>query len=81
MPKVDLDKITLGVGPLTGKFYAGTTIKPGIWRHKKDVTSDFLGVIIQKFEGKKEIIEDDDGRWEISVKKLPKKVVKKRSLK
>ncbi len=71
MPKVDLDKITLGHSPLTGSIFAGTPLRMGVWRHKKDVTNDFLACVIHRFEGKSEVIEDDENKWEITVKKLP----------
>lgn len=75
MPKIDLDKVTLGVSPLTNTVFAGVSKKnprgPGLmWLSKKDVTQDFLGAVIQRWENQKEIIQSGKDKWEISVKKL-----------
>ena len=41
--KVDLEKLELGISPLTGNIYAGVKEKnkPHAWRHKKDITEQF----------------------------------------
>ena len=71
--KVELDNVTLGYSSLSGEVFAGTSIKPGIWRHKIAVTNSFITCVIQKWEGYTEVIASGDDQWEITVKKLPKK--------
>lgn len=69
--KVELDNITLGVSPLTGNIFAGIPLKDGkTWRHKKEVTSDFLACVIRKWENTTEIIDAGPDKWEITVKKI-----------
>jgi hypothetical protein len=72
--KVDLEKINLGHSPLTDKIFAGTSIKPGVWRNKIDVTNDFIGCVIARWAGHKESIKSSDGKvYEITVKEVTKK--------
>jgi hypothetical protein len=59
--KVELDNVTV---------FAGTSIKPGVWRHKVNVTQSFLVCVIAKWEGRTEKIVSDDQEWEITVKKI-----------
>jgi hypothetical protein len=68
--KVELDNVTLGYSSLSEYIFAGTSIKPGVWRHKVNVTKSFLDCVIQKFEGKTTTITDDESEWEITVKKI-----------
>lgn len=69
--KVDLEKINLGHSPLTDKIFAGTSIKPGIWRYKVDVTNDFLACVIARWAGMREEIKSTDGKvYEIIVKEV-----------
>lgn len=70
MPKVELDKITLGHSPLTDSIFVGTTEKPGVWRNKKDVTNEFIGCVISRWENQKEVIKSGNDKWQITVKKL-----------
>ena len=72
--KVDLEKIMLGHSPLSGKIFAGTILKPGVWRHKVDVTDVFMGTVIDRFRGHIEVLECSDGKtYEITVKEITKK--------
>lgn len=68
--KVELDNVTLGYSPLSGSVFAGTNIKPGVWRHKIDITKAFIDCAIHKWEGKTETYTDDVNEWEITVKKI-----------
>lgn len=69
--KVDLEKINLGHSPLTDRIFAGTSIKPGVWRNKKDVTNDFLHCVISWWAGHVQEIETADGKiYEITVKEI-----------
>ena len=68
--KVELDNVNLGYSSLSGSVFAGTNIKPGVWRHKGNVTQSFIHCVIQKYEGKIETIASGDNEWEITVKKI-----------
>jgi hypothetical protein len=68
--KVELDNVNLGYSPLSGSIFAGTNIKPGVWRHKVNVTQSFIDCVIQKYEGKVETVTSGDNEWEITVKKI-----------
>lgn len=68
--KVELENITLGHSPLTDTIFAGVPMKPGVWRHKVNVTQDFFHCVIQMWEGKKQSIIDGEHEWEVSVKKI-----------
>ncbi len=76
--KVELDNVTLGVSPLTETVFAGVSVplakgKPGqmVWKHKKDVTNEFISCVIEKWKGFKERILSSDGSiYEISVKQI-----------
>lgn len=75
--KVDIEKITLGHSPITDSVFAGISKnnphgKGMMWQHKKDVTNEFIGCVIQRWENKKETIQSGDDKWEITVKKLKK---------
>lgn len=68
--KVELDNVTLGYSSLSGSVFAGTYVRPGLWRHKVNVTQAFIDCAIHKWEGKTETITDDEHEWEITVKKI-----------
>ena len=69
--KVELDSITLGHSPISDRIFAGIPLKAGQWRHKKDVTNDFIACVISRWEGHVESISDSVGNtYEISVKKV-----------
>lgn len=68
--KIELDNITLGHSPLTDSVFAGITSSPGKWRQKKDVTNEFIGCVISRWENQKEVISSGKNKWEITVKKL-----------
>ncbi len=72
--KVDLEKIHIGVSPLTGKVFIGTIEKAGVWRNKRDITDEFIGAVIQKWEGFCEnlSVPGSDISHDISVKKIDK---------
>lgn len=68
--KVELDDITLGHSTLSDSVFAGIPLKDGKWRHKKNVTNEFIACVISRWEGHVESISNDHGTWEISVKKI-----------
>jgi hypothetical protein len=67
-----LENIRLGHSRLSDKVYAGYMDKSNRrWTKKKDITSDFLGAVIARFEGRKETITTSDGEeYEITVRKM-----------
>ena len=68
--KVDLEKLRMGHSPLTDHVYVGTSIKNGVWRNKIDLTNDFIGCVIARWENKTESISAGGQTWEITVKKV-----------
>lgn len=68
--KVELDNVTLGYSPLSGSVFAGTNIRPRVWRHKVNVTQAFVHCAIEKWGNKTERYESDGKIWEITVKKI-----------
>lgn len=55
--------LRLGVGPLTGRVYAGRLLKDGVtWAPgKQDVTADFLAAVVEKFGPKRGMTESVHG--------------------
>lgn len=71
MPKVELDNLVISVSPITEKIFAGVFRKEGVFTHKKDITDNFISCVIYKYEGFKEVVQDNKGnKYEISVKKI-----------
>lgn len=72
--KVALDNIRLGHSPLTDSVFAGVldskTSTPVAWKHKKDVTNDFIAAVIGRWEGHTEKISSGINTCEITVKKI-----------
>ena len=73
--KVELENIRLGHSPLTDKVFAGIPaiakkVGPSLWKHKIDITNDFIGCAIARWEGHTEKITLNDSEWEITVKKI-----------
>lgn len=73
--KVELDNIRLAHSPLSDKVYVGVLAasngkKQPLWKHKLDVTNDFISAVIARWEDHTETIGSGDSKWEISVKKI-----------
>lgn len=71
--KVELDDITLGHSPLTDHIFAGIQNpreKNMVWKHKKNVTNEFIGCVISRWENQSEVIASGKNEWEITVKKI-----------
>lgn len=68
--KVELEDIKLGYSPLSESVFAGIHSKPGIWRHKVNVTQAFIACVIEKYKDSVEIVSDGENEWEITVKKV-----------
>jgi hypothetical protein len=68
--KVELDNITLGYSPMSESVFAGIHSKPGIWRHKVNVTNTFIACVIEKYKDASTIVSDGKSEYEITVKKI-----------
>ena len=71
---MSLENVRLGHSKLTDRVFAGYLGKDEMtWVKKKDITSDFIGAVIERFSGYKETISVSDGRvFEITVKEIKK---------
>lgn len=68
------DNLVLGKGSLTDKVYVGTLNKAkDRWIHKRDITSDFLRVVIERFNGYEEIITDGIKNYKIRCEEVKEK--------
>jgi hypothetical protein len=69
---MNLNNIRLAHSKLSDNVYVGYLSKDGkTWQKKKDITSDFLGAVIDRFSGYVEKISCNDGsKYEITVKKI-----------
>lgn len=74
-----MNKLRVGMSPLTGSIFAGRLLKSGMWAQgKQDVTLDCLVAVAQHVAqhterfGKPVLISKEDGtpEYEITVKKL-----------
>jgi hypothetical protein len=68
--KVELDNVKLGYSPLSESIFAGVHSKPGVWRHKVNVTQSFIACVIEKYKDSVEVVSDGVNEWEITVKKI-----------
>lgn len=65
------DNLVLGKGSLTDRVYVGTLNKAkNHWIHKRDITSDFLQVVIERFNGYEEIITDGVKQYKITCEEV-----------
>lgn len=64
-------KILLWHSPLTDKVYASKSTPTGKQSgDKQDMTNEFLGCVIQRWQGQTETITSGDNEWQITVKKI-----------
>lgn len=68
--KVELDDVKLGYSPMSESIFAGIHSKPGVWRHKVNVTQDFIFCVIEKYKHQTEVITDGEHEWEITVRQI-----------
>ena len=68
--KVELEKLMIAASPLTGKIYAGSTIKPGLWRNKIDVTDKVYAAVIEANLNQVHNMSFGDRTFEITVKEI-----------
>jgi hypothetical protein len=70
-----LEKLHLGQSPLTQRVYVGTfSVKmPGTWNSKRDVTDEFINIVIERWKGtKQQFTFPAEGKtYEISVREVP----------
>ena len=73
--KVELENIRLGMSAFYEQIHAGIPEKDRkSFRHKKNVTSDFIRCVIEWGGGYIRTVTGSDGRtWEITVKEVKKK--------
>jgi len=68
--KVELEELRLGVSELTDECFVGVFEKnnPMLWRHKINLTNDFIHAVVQRWRNKKETFNHDGYKYEVSVK-------------
>lgn len=74
--KVEIENLRLAKSPITDNVYVGVldaSKGQPKWKHKKDVTSDFISAVLERWNGFREEISDSEGNtYEIQVKKVKK---------
>lgn len=72
MPKVEINRLVLYKSPLSEHVFVGDLRKGknNCVNNKKDVTSDFLGCIIDFYGGYEGIITHGEDTYKITVKKV-----------
>jgi len=71
--KVELEKLKMNISPLTDEIFVGIIDKknPNMWKHKTNLTNNFLACVIERWNGYKEEITSGDGKkYEISIKEI-----------
>ena len=60
--KVELENLTLGASPLSDEIYLGTLNKnKTMWKSKRNITDIFMHIVIARFLGHEEEVEDGEG--------------------
>lgn len=63
--------IRLGFSPITEKVYAGKLNKDGSFKSdKQDVTNDFIGTVINRWNGYEETITAGEKKYKIRVEEI-----------
>ncbi len=73
--KVELEDVQINFSSLTDEVFLGVAEKnrPHMWKHKKNVTSNFIACLIARNKGQVHTVTDQDGKsYEITVKELTK---------
>jgi hypothetical protein len=67
-----MSDLRLAISPITDKVYAGKIKKDGTFyqSNKTDVTNDFIGVVIARWNGYREVITDGSKQYEVIVREL-----------
>lgn len=64
-------KFLLWHGPLTNKIFVSRATRTGKQSgEKQDVTNEFIGCVIKRWENKVETITEGNNEWQITVKKI-----------
>lgn len=72
--KVDLEKVELNFNPLTEEIFVGRLVpNKNEWKHKKNVTNQFLDCVIKRWENKSETLSCGSHSWEVTVRKIKSK--------
>jgi hypothetical protein len=67
-----IEDIQIGISPITNTIYAGTITKDSKeWKQKKDITGQFIAVMLAKFpEGEHTITKEGKPVFNLTVKKV-----------
>lgn len=68
--KVELEKLQIAHSPLTGKIFAGSVVKPGVWRNKIDVTDKVYAAVIEANLNQVHNMSFGDRTFELTVKEI-----------
>ncbi len=61
--KVELEKLEMNISPLTDEVYVGIKEKnKDEWKHKVNLTNNFIGCVIQRWNGFKQTITSETGK-------------------
>ena len=73
--KVELNDLQMNISPLTDEIFVGIQEKnKNEWKHKINLTNNFLACVIQRWNGyKQEIIRQDGKKYVVSVKEVKNK--------
>ncbi len=71
---MSLKNIRICKSAIDDTVYAGYIAKDGLgWKQKKDVTNDFLGAVIDRWNGFEEVITSSDGKqYKTTVQEITK---------
>lgn len=68
--KIELEKLKIGTSPLTGKIYAGSILKQGVWNNKIDVTDQVYAAVIEANLNQVHNMSFGDRKFELTVKEI-----------
>lgn len=68
--KIELEKLHIAASALTGKIFAGTVQKEGIWRNKIDVTDKVYAAVIEANLNQVHNMSFGDRTFELTVKEI-----------
>lgn len=68
--KIELEKIKIATSPLTGSIFAGSILKPGVWKNKVDVTDQVYAAVIEANLNKVHNMSFGDRTFELTVKEI-----------
>ena len=71
--QVKLEDLKMNISPLTDEIFVGIMDKknPNQWKHKINLTNNFLSCVIQRWNGfKQEIVGSNGKKYEITLKEI-----------